>query len=615
MPEIGQGEDTIERLIVETRSSNALERLRAAQQLGAAGDTRAVVPLTALLQDPAREVVEAALTSLGNLGDPRVVEAIAAVFSDRDMMATMGRADAISTAAAEALRKLGEPGFQALIRLLHEHFKSEFEGLALVLALGKVADPRALEALTVALHSPVWEVNRAAAYALAKFGEVTVPVLVAALESPNGWVAYHARGALSQFGATPLPSLLELFYTSETGGVRAEAVQAIAAIDDPHVPDILRSALVDTNQEVRHVAVKELGKRRDPNVLEQLLDLPVPAMGGQDLAVGIISEYGPEVAVLLLDVLQDRERSPETRARAAAVLAGLEIEDAVPPLISALREDDERVCRAAATSLGQLGDTQAIEPLLEAFATGTPGVRGAVMGALLHFDDPRAFDAIAAVARNPHENRKLRIAVIVYPRFNHKSGALPVLRQLALAAHGDPRENLDTYSPALAALGPLSRLGRPGIQTAIEVAQSTETSLCLHALRQLQQSGIQLDNDAVEQVAALLCDPRTAVRYQAAIVLGARGDPRAIEPLIEALRHPDVRGKQEAARALEKVGDERAVLALDQALAEGWNTDLAHRPHPSFEFEVRDTIQCAILTIRARQQEQAAQTARAESES
>jgi HEAT repeat protein len=568
MPETRRDDDTIGRLIAETRSSDVYERLQSAQQLGAIGDPRAIEPLMALLHDPAREVVEATLTALGNLGDPSPVEAIAAIFSDGTMMATMGRADAISRAAAEGLRKLGEPGFQALMRLLREHFNSEFEGIALVLALGKVADPRALEALTVALHSPVWEVNRAAAYTLATFGEVAVPVLVAALESSNGWVAYHARGALSQFGATPLPSLLELLlHMSETGGVRAEAVQAIAAIDDPQVPDILRSALEDANEKVRRTAVEELGERRDPSVIEQLLDLPVPAMG-QDSPVHILAGFGPEIATLLLDVLQDRERSPQARARAASVLARVEIYEAVEPLISALRDDNEQVQRAAVAALGQLGDTQAIEQLLEALATGTPDVRAPAMGALSRFHDSRAFDAIAGVARNPREDSRRRSVAIMMLLHYYKDWALPPLRQLALAAHSDPRENWGAYAAAHLALYALSSFGHAGIQVVVEAARSSETPLCLHALRQLQQSDIPLDHDAVEQVATLLSDPRTPVRYQAAIVLGEHGDPRAIEPLIEALRHPDVRGKQEAVRALDKVGDERAVLALEHALAE-----------------------------------------------
>jgi HEAT repeat protein len=57
-------------------------------------------------------------------------------------------------------------------------------------------------------------------------------------------------------------------------------------------------------------------------------------------------------------------------------------------------------------------------------------------------------------------------------------------------------------------------------------------------------------------------------RWELVWALGEIKDPRAIEPLIEALKDPDVEVRREAAWALWFIGDERAEAPLKEALAE-----------------------------------------------
>ncbi|RMF83541.1 MAG: NACHT domain-containing protein, partial [Nitrospirae bacterium] len=78
------------------------------------------------------------------------------------------------------------------------------------------------------------------------------------------------------------------------------------------------------------------------------------------------------------------------------------------------------------------------------------------------------------------------------------------------------------------------------------------------------------DPRAVEPLLQALGDESRGVRRAAAEALGKLGDPRAVEPLLQALgdRYSDVR--LAAAEALGKLGDPRAVEPLLQALRDEW---------------------------------------------
>ena len=61
-----------------------------------------------------------------------------------------------------------------------------------------------------------------------------------------------------------------------------------------------------------------------------------------------------------------RKKDAQTREAAAKALGELGDTRAVPPLVDALDDSVAAVCVAAATALGEIGDRQAVEPLLSA---------------------------------------------------------------------------------------------------------------------------------------------------------------------------------------------------------------------------------------------------------
>ena len=64
------------------------------------------------------------------------------------------------------------------------------------------------------------------------------------------------------------------------------------------------------------------------------------------------------------------------------------------------------------------------------------------------------------------------------------------------------------------------------------------------------------------------------IRYRTAVMASGRlRDPRAVEPLIDALKHPNCEIRYIAAVALGEIGDARAIEPLVEALVDSWGSD------------------------------------------
>ena len=80
------------------------------------------------------------------------------------------------------------------------------------------------------------------------------------------------------------------------------------------------------------------------------------------------------------------------------------------------------------------------------------------------------------------------------------------------------------------------------------------------------------DSRVVEVLIQALHDADGGVRREAAHALGQLGDPRAVAPLIQALHDADSEVRWEAARTLRQLGDPRIVAPLIQALYDAERT-------------------------------------------
>jgi HEAT repeat protein len=379
-------------------------------------------------------------------------------------------------------------------------------------ALGDLGDPRAVEPL-IGVLDYAKALRDAAAAALVKIGDAAVEPVAGVLFA-HSTARIRAAEILGDIGdprgVEPLITALQI----GAPPVRRRVAAALGKIGDPRAVEPLSTALEDKDRDVRFESAIALGKLGDGRSVESLL------------------------AVL-------RDGGPETRRRAAEVLEGLgwlpssaadrvlhavaterwdravaEGEPAVGALIAALRSKSSSVREGAAEALGELGDARAVEPLAAARTDESAGVRASVDSALgrLGWQPPAEVEA-------PAQQDDL-------------TWTLDDVRRL------EDEQNVDA----------LLQVIDPGAsdQVGWEVRGAAG-----HALARI--------GDA-RAVPALIKGLDLLRGDEAARALGNFKDPRAVEPLLKALRKPRFGNRHAVAEALGKIGDSRAVPGLIGAL-------------------------------------------------
>lgn len=214
---------------------------------------------------------------------------------------------------------------------------------------------------------------------------------------------------------------------------------------------------------------------------------------------------------------------PNAREMAANTLGHLGNSRAVEPLIVTLDDNSDTVRSAAAVALGHLGDACAIEPLIEILDDESAFVRLAAIAALEELADLRAVAALGVVLKDRNEQVR-RVAV-------------EAMRQLG----GSNAAKL--------------------LHIALEDSSETVRRLAVEALHELGTS-----SDAEPLIAALK-DPSDRVRAIAANALGKLEDGRAIDPLMSALEDSSFSVRAAAAEALRRLGHATRVAEHERAQA------------------------------------------------
>ncbi|HEX7171294.1 MAG TPA: HEAT repeat domain-containing protein [Candidatus Limnocylindria bacterium] len=229
------------------------------------------------------------------------------------------------------------------------------------LALGELADPRAVEPLARALEAEQEpSVRRAVAQALTK------------VAPPGSGVA--REGTLHS-------SIAAL--TDESEYVRRGAAKALGRLGDARAAQPLMSALQDADKDVRLSAAESLRSFMSAEKVDEL------ARDGQ----------------LQATVASLNEGDALRAAGAARALVSFGA-DAVQPLIGVLRHRDGSVRAAAAESLGRLGDARAVQPLIAALDDADIGVVISSATALGNLGDKRAAAALESIANLASERSR-----------------------------------------------------------------------------------------------------------------------------------------------------------------------------------------------------------------
>jgi len=300
------------------------------------GRDTAVSALLTVVKDENAAVRLAAVEALGNLQDPRAIDALVqAVKTDTDAR--------VREAAAEALGEIDSPrAVPGLVAALGSE-KVAAVRAKIAWALGEIGDARAVEALGAVVRDAEVEVRRNAVEALGQIeSPAAVPMLIPALRDSDVETRKNAAEALGNLESKDAVEALGTASKDANAEVRKEAVEALGQIQDKRALAALTAALGDAEVEVRQAAIEAIGQ------LDDLKSAP-PA---------------------LLAALRDDNR--EVRKAAAEAVGQLEDEAAVPALIPLTRDANAEVKRAAVEALANIGGARAIE----------------VMAALLKDDDP-----------------------------------------------------------------------------------------------------------------------------------------------------------------------------------------------------------------------------------
>ncbi|HID49138.1 MAG TPA: serine/threonine protein kinase, partial [Chromatiales bacterium] len=234
--------------------------------------------------------------------------------------------------------------------------------------------------------------------ALEGLGRTTFPVsskfIVPLLKDPDLTVQAKAIDTLIKIRDPDVVKYLIEILQDDSEYIRRAAVEVLNEVGDPRAIEDLLNAMRDKDWWVKVRAADALGSIGGPKVVEAVLKL----INNEDeflrrTAVEILNSIKDERAVnYLITALEDEDWW--VRERAADALANLGDKRAVPALVAMLDKQDESAS-IAIKALGQLGATEAIDPLIECLrATTDDSIKKETMKALNKLTDQDHYDKV-----------------------------------------------------------------------------------------------------------------------------------------------------------------------------------------------------------------------------
>lgn len=220
-----------------------------------------------------------------------------------------------------------------------------------------------------ALRDEDWGVREDAAIALGESGDARgVRPLIEALRDSDRAVQTAATSALTAIGEPAVVDLASCLRDPDLS-VQEAAASVLSCIADERVIESLISALVNEDWVVRMHAARAIGRMANSQALDTLILLlqdKVPAV--RDETMIALKAIGEQAVIPLLTALKDKNW--RTRLKATEALGVLGSKTGVQPLLDIIKHDpDTAVRQDAIRALGDIGDPAAMEPLLQELDT------------------------------------------------------------------------------------------------------------------------------------------------------------------------------------------------------------------------------------------------------
>jgi HEAT repeat protein len=199
-----------------------------------------------LLKDPDWVVRREAAITLGEMGDERCVEPLAAALRDGDWQ--------VREVAIDGLGQIGSPAVDVLLKLLRDWDVRK----SAILALGKIRDERVLEPLMQQLRND--EFMEDATDALVNLGEPSLPGLIKALKDKEELVRKQAVIALGRIKSPEAIDPLIEMLQSKDWFTRLTAAAALEAIGHERGREAIKPLLKDSDMVVKMRVERILAK-------------------------------------------------------------------------------------------------------------------------------------------------------------------------------------------------------------------------------------------------------------------------------------------------------------------------------------------------------------------
>ncbi|TPW00615.1 MAG: HEAT repeat-containing protein, partial [bacterium] len=282
-----------------------------------------------------------------------------------------GTDDVAASEAAGYLAAAGEPAVPALIEAMKD--PEEKVRAKAAVTLGRIPATATLKPLIVAFQDDT--AGDRAVEIVVKLDSAAVSELILALGNEHPAIRGRAAQALALIGAAAdeaRPALLKTLQDKEVK-VRVRSAEALAKIGPAQEDEAsLIAALKDENAEVRSQVAVALGKRGTgasqavaPLLRQLQKDKHEEARAAAAGALGKIRPRSSKEAVAALRTAAAKDQMPRVRAEAVTALGDLGkgdkdatkslVQELVPDLIAATKDQDSAVRRNAAQSLGGYG--------------------------------------------------------------------------------------------------------------------------------------------------------------------------------------------------------------------------------------------------------------------
>jgi HEAT repeat protein len=273
-----------------------------------------------------------------------------------------------------AARMLGNSETREAVTLLREALRSPDPRTreAAALGLAHAEDPASFRDLSDALGDSQPAVLRMAIHALGELEDArAVKPLSRQLRAKDAETRAAAAEALGEIEDIRAVEALTPLVRDPQPSVRVAAIDALGELEDYRAGSALAAALRDDERAVRRAAAAALGEVESRNAVSAL--------------VRAIDDPDPVVRRLAIHALGEQEG----------------VKHAPPRLIAALRDPDPIVAGLTAKALGEIGDTTAVPALAQAYGSGYPRVRFAVVEALAEMEDRRVEVTLGLARKDP----------------------------------------------------------------------------------------------------------------------------------------------------------------------------------------------------------------------